>query len=99
MLKLYFFIKGLFDSRFMKWVANDGYFNYPLYFIFVCLPAAIIIYLNSYHNDADSIKAIVFVLIFGASLVNIFKKYFNYFVFFNFIFWIIFFSFTFLFLR
>ncbi len=97
MIKLYFYIKALFDSRFMKWVANDGYFNYPLYFIFACLPAAMIIYFNNLYNDFDVVKAILFSLIFVATFVNIFKKYFNYFVFFNFFFWLLFLSFILLF--
>ncbi len=99
MIRFYFFIKSLFDTKFMKWVANDGFFNYPLYFIFACLPAAMIIYFNSLYNDYDVVKAILFGLIFVATFVNIFKKYFNYFVFFNFFFWTIFYIFTTLFLR
>ncbi len=99
MIKFYFFIKSLFDTKFMKWVANDGFFNYPLFFIFACLPAITIIFYNNFHNDHNAVKAILFLLIFIASTVIILKRYANYFIFFNFIFWIIFLIFTTLFLR
>ena len=86
MIKFYFFIKNLFDTKFMKWVANDGFFNYPLFFIFACLPAITIIFYNDVQNDHNAVKAILFMLIFIAATVIILKRYANYFIFLNFIF-------------
>ena len=96
MLKFYFYIKSLFDTRFMKWVENDGDFNVPLFFIFALIPAMAIVYFSGL--DAEGEKNVLIGFSFGVAMFYfIFKRYFNYLIFFNFFFWLLFQSFILLF--
>ena len=85
--KILFFYKKFIETKFMKWVANDGFFNFPLFFIFACLPAITIIFYNNVQNDHNAVKAILFFLIFIAATVIVLERHANYFIFLNFIFW------------
>ena len=46
MLKIYFFVKNLFQSKFIKWIMNEGYFNFPLYFLLIVAPSGLLVFIN-----------------------------------------------------
>ena len=54
MLKIYFFVKNLFQSKFIKWIMNEGYFNWPLYFLLIVAPSCLLVFIN--YEEISSIE-------------------------------------------
>ena len=91
MLKIYFFVKNLFQSKFIKWIMNEGDVNFLLWFLLIAIPSCLLAFI--YYEDISSIEngpQTVFLLIFMVPfmlhfMLKIFAINFNLVIFFGFI--------------
>ena len=64
MIKIYFFVKNLFQSKFIKWIMNEGKFNFPLYAMLIVVPSCLLVFIYYEEILIKNYFKTIFMLVF-----------------------------------
>ena len=64
MIKIYFFVKNLFQSKFIKWIMNEGKFNFPLYVMLIVVPSCLLVFIYYEEILIKNYFKTIFMLVF-----------------------------------